>query len=104
LQIRAEARQAKIFVPEDKHFAGHEKKPTACHRHHRVPHQANGGEGQVQFHETLPAAEAINDGRFPQVTRNRFQRRVKTKSNVPDLSGENQNDGAQFHPQLAAGE
>src|SRR6266436_1432776 len=37
LKKRAKARKAKVAAPEDKHFAGHQKKPAAGHGHHRIP-------------------------------------------------------------------
>ncbi len=64
LEIGSEAGQAKVARAENKHFAGHEKKPAACDGHHRIPHQSDGGERQLDLDETLPPAEAVNPGGF----------------------------------------
>ena len=64
LQEGTETRQAEIARAEHKHFAGHEKEPSAGDGHHGIPDQPDGGKRQIQFHETLPAAEAIDDCGF----------------------------------------
>ena len=64
LQKRAEAWQAEIAIAENKHFAGHQEEPAAGDGHHRVPDEADGGVRQIQLDESLPAAEAVNNGRF----------------------------------------
>jgi hypothetical protein len=103
LQKRAEAGQAEVLVAENKHFARHEEEPTTGHRHHGIPDQADRRERKIEFEETLPGAEAVDDGGFAQVARNGFQGRIETESDVPDLAGEDKDDGAELDPKLAAG-
>ncbi len=55
LQIGAEAGQAEVAIAEDEHLAGHEEEPAAGDRDHGVPDQSDGGEGQLQLPEALPA-------------------------------------------------
>ena len=73
LQVRAQTGEAKITLAEGKHFAGHEKKPATGHRHHRVPHQSDGGERQLHFSKALPPAEAVDASGFLHFPRNAFQ-------------------------------
>src|SRR5947208_10423790 len=101
LQERAKPRQAEIPFAQYKHFASHQKKPPAGNGDHGVPDQANGGERKIQFSEALPAAEPVNDGRLAKIAGNSLQRRVKTKSDVPGLPGENQQNRAELDAQLA---
>jgi len=55
LQVRTKARQAKIAVAENEHFAGHQEKPSARYRHHRIPDQSNRAVRQLKLHKTLHA-------------------------------------------------
>ena len=104
LKERAETGQAEVLIAEDKHFAGHEEEPAAGDGHHGIPDQADGGERKIEFEKTLPRAEAVDDGGFAQVARNGFQGGIETESDVPDLAGEDEDDGAEFDAKLTAGE
>src|SRR5208337_1034643 len=95
-------RQTKVLVSQHEHFARHQEEPAARHRHHGIPHQPDGRERQIQLQEPLPAAEAENDRRFPQIARHRLQRRIKTERDVPYLSRKYQDDRPQLHSQLPA--
>src|ERR1039458_7089525 len=100
LKIGAEARQAEVA----KLLAGHQKEPGPGNRHHGIPHQADGGEGQFNLNEALPPVETIEGCRFPHLARNSFQRCIETEGHVPDLSGKNEQDGPHLDAQLTSGE
>ncbi len=59
------------------------------------------GKRKIELDEALPTAEAEDLGGFFQLARFGFQGRVKTEGDVPDLSGENQKDGAELRADLA---
>src|SRR4029077_20279563 len=101
LQIRAEAGQAEVTVAEDEHFAGHEEKPAAGYGHHGIRNESNGGERKIQLDETLPAAETVNAGDFAKLARDGLEGGVETESHVPDLPGEDEQDGTEFNAELA---
>jgi hypothetical protein len=101
LQKGAQAGQTKVPRTEHEHFASHQKKPSAGNGHHGVPNEANGGKGQVELDKALPSAEAVDDGGFAQFARLGFERGVKAEGDVPDLPGEDQQDGAQLNANLA---
>ncbi len=102
LQKRTKAGETEIALAEDEHLASHQEKPAAGDGHHGIPDQADGGEGQVEFGETLPAAEAEDFCGFVEFARNGFQRGIKTEGDVPDLSGEDEKNRAQLDAELAA--
>ncbi len=97
LQVRTETGKTEIALAEFEHLAGHKEEPSAGDRHHRIPHQADGGEGQFDFGEALPPTEAVDLRGFAHLGGNIFERRIKAKGHVPDLSGENQQDRAEFN-------
>ena len=101
LEEGAKAGEAKVTLAEDEHLAGHEKKPAAGDGHHGIPDQTDGGEGQVEFGETLPAAEMINDGHLVEFTRNGFQRGIKAEGDVPHLARKDEQDGTELDAELA---
>src|SRR5208282_1079604 len=98
LQIRAESRQAEVA----KLLASHQKEPGSRDRHHGIPDEADGGEGQLDLKEALPPVETVDGGRFTHLARNAFQRGVKAEGHVPDLPGKNKQDRAQLNAQLTS--
>jgi hypothetical protein len=100
LQIRTEAGQAEIVGAEHEHLAGHQEEPAAGHRHHGVPHQADGGEGQLELREALIPVEAVDFGGFAHVAGNALQRRIEAEGHVPHLSGEDEQDGSHLDTDL----
>ena len=101
LQVGTEAGQTQVAIAEDEHLAGHQKKPAAGDRHHRVPHQADGGVGQFHLDEALPPTPAVNLRGFLHLARNAFERGVETEGHVPNLPGKNQKDRTEFDAKLA---
>ncbi len=57
--VRAEAGEAEVLVAEDEGLADHQEEPAARHAHHAVPHEARGGEGQLDLAQDAPPAEAV---------------------------------------------
>src|SRR6202034_3281858 len=57
LQVRSEARQAKIALAEHEHFASHQEEPAAGYRDHGVPHQSDGALRQFQLQKSLEFTE-----------------------------------------------
>ncbi len=100
LEIGAKAGQAEVA----KLLAGHQEEPCPSDRHHGIPDQADRGERQFDFDETLKPVEAVNRGRFTHLARNTFQRCIKAEGHVPDLPGKNEQDRAQLDPQLTSRE
>src|SRR3984957_16549796 len=88
LQVGAEAGQAKIARTEHEHFAHHQGEPSSGHRHHRVPDQADGGEGQLHLDEALPPTETVNFRGLAHLVGNAFERSVEAEGHVPHLPGE----------------
>ena len=60
--------------------------------------------GSSNWKNRCQAAEAEDAGRLAQLAGNGLERRVKAEGNVPDLSGEDEHDGAEFEAELASGE
>ena len=100
LQIRAQAGQAKVAIPQHEHLARHQKEPAARHRHHGVPDQPDGGVGQLQLHELLPPAQAVHPRSLQHFARNILDGRVHAEGHVPHLPGEDQQDRPELHAQL----
>src|SRR5713101_3012047 len=98
------ARKPEVTLAQHEHFAGHEKEPATGHGHHGIPNETNGGKREIQLSEALPATEAVDGGRLMEIARNSFQRRIKAESDVPDLAGEDQQDGTEFDAKLAVRE
>ena len=88
LQVGAESGQPKIARAEHEHFAHHQGEPTSGHRHHGVPDQADGGEGQLHLDEALPPAETVNFCGLAHLVGNALERSVEAESHVPHLAGE----------------
>jgi hypothetical protein len=59
--------------------------------------------GQLQLHELLPPAQAIYFGSLQQLARDGFNGGIDAESHVPDLAGEDQQDGAQLEAELPGG-
>ena len=100
LQIGAQAGETEVAVAQDEHLAGHQEKPSACDRHHRVPNQPNGRVRQFQLPEALPCREAKDPGGFPELSRQALERGIEAEGHIPHLPGENQQDRAQLNAQL----
>src|SRR6267378_3811886 len=77
------------------------KEPPTRDGHHGIPHQTDRGKRKVKLREALPAAKTIDDRGFVKFARDTLQRGVKTERNVPDLSRKDEQDGAEFHAELA---
>ena len=60
--------------------------------------------GQFEFEQGLQAGVAIDLGGFAQLARQAFERRVEGESHVPDSAGKDEDDGAEFDPEMAGGE
>ncbi len=103
LEVGAQAGQAEIVVAQHEHFARHQEEPPAGHRDDGVPHQADGAEGQLQFHEALSGAEAVDEGGLAQLARDGFERGIEAECHVPHLAGEDEHDRTQLHTQLPGG-
>ncbi len=104
LQPGAEAGQAEIALAQHEHFARHQEEPAARDRDDGVPDQPDGAVRKLKLEEALPPAEAIDGRCFAQFARDRLQRRVIAERQVPDLTGEDEDDRSQLHAQLFIGE
>ena len=104
LQVGAQPGKAKVAIAQHEHFAGHQEEPSAGHRHHGIPDQSDGRVGQFQLPEALPPAQAVDLRRFQHFARNVLQRGVEAEGHVPDLAGEDQQNGPELHAQLPGGE
>ncbi len=101
LQERTKTGKPEVALAQDKHFASHQKEPPTRDGHHGIPHQTDRGKRKVKLREALPAAKTIDDRGFVKFARDTLQRGVKTERNVPDLSRKDEQDGAEFHAELA---
>jgi hypothetical protein len=86
------------------HLAGHEREPSAGDRHDGVPDEADGGVGELQLDEALERRETVDVGRLDEFARDAFERGVEAEGHVPDGAGEEQDDGAELHADVAGGE
>src|ERR1700676_3663982 len=101
LQVGSQSGNAKILISQNKHFAGHQVKPSGGYGYHRVPDESDGGKRKLHFGELLPTAPAINFRDFMHLTRDGFQRRIKAERHIPCLTRENQQNGTKLDPKLA---
>ena len=92
LKVGTKAGQSKVAVAQHEHFACHQEKPPAGHRHHRVPDQTDGRIRQFQLDESLPPAQAIHVRRLPQLAGNVLDGGIDAERHVPDLPREDQQD------------
>ncbi len=103
LEVGAKAGQAEVAGAEDEHLAGHEEEPAAGDRDHRVPDEADGGERELELDEALEGRELVDTGGFGEFLWDAFDGGVEGEGHVPDLAGEDQQDGAHFDADLARG-
>ncbi len=103
LQIGSQAGQPEITLSQHEHFTHHQREPPSGHRHHRVPHQADGRRRQLQLSEALPRTEAVDRCSLAHLVWNSLQRRVETEGHIPHLAGEDQKDGTHLQAKLPAG-
>src|SRR5262249_6704008 len=89
LEKGAEPWQPEIAVPQNKHFAGHQEEPPTRDGHHRIPHQANRREWQIQFNKLLPRSKAKDACGLSELARYGLERRIKAERDVPDLARKN---------------
>ena len=103
LQVRAQAGKPQVAVVEHEHLARHQEEPASRHRHHGVPHQADGAVWQFELHQALPPGKPVDLARLQHLARNALHGGVHAEGHVPDLPGEDQQDRAHLHAQLAGG-
>src|ERR1700730_11726619 len=87
LQVGTQPGEPEVSGAQHEHLAGHQEQPAAGYRHHRVPHQSDGGERQLHLNESLPPAEPVNLRGLPHVFRNALERRVKAEGHISTLAG-----------------
>ena len=102
LQVGTESGQTKILGAEHEHLADHQHEPAARHRHHGVPHQADGRVRQLQLDEALIPTQPVDLRGLSHLARNTLQRRVEAERHVPHLPGEDEQDRAHLDADLAS--
>lgn len=104
LKIAAETWKAEISGAEDKHFASDKEEPAAGNRNHAVPDKADGSGGELKLQKALPAGVAVNGRGFDEFVGKAFERGVEGEGHIPDLAGEDEDDGTELQTDLTRGE
>ena len=100
LHVTAQAGKLEVTVSHGEHLAEHQGEPAAGHRNNRIPHQPDGGIGHFQLPEALPSRKAVDVRGLDHLPRNGLERRVETERQVPNLTGEDEENDPHFDAQL----
>ena len=102
LQITAKARELEIAITHGEHFARDKGKPSARDGDDGVPDEADCGVGHFKLPEALPGRVTIDSRSLEHLFRDAFQRGIEAESEVPNLTGEYQQDNAHLDSELMA--